>query len=335
MGDGGVIPHGGNLSEAERLYGVPAGDWLDLSTGINAVPYPLPPLPDDVWRLLPQAADERRLLDAARTAYGVADAAGIVAAPGTQALIQVLPYLVEPGPVAILSPTYAEHAHVWRAAGFDVQDTRTLNEIHDARAVVVVNPNNPTGVRFEPNALLSATAALRASGGLLVVDEAFADIAPELSLAGAADSPGLIILRSFGKFFGLAGVRLGFALGPPALIEPLRSRLGPWAVSGPALEIGAAALADRLWIKAMRQDLARRSAQLDTLLTAARLRVLGGTTLFRLVESAAASPVHERLARAGIWTRRFPDHPHWLRFGLPGSAADFDRLQNALLHSDE
>ncbi|NBC33445.1 MAG: threonine-phosphate decarboxylase [Alphaproteobacteria bacterium] len=325
-----MIPHGGNLAEAARAYGAPAAGWLDLSTGINAVPYPVPALPDRVWRALPQADAEGRLCDAARSAYGVAPQAGVVAAPGTQALIQLLPLLIEAGPVAILSPTYGEHAHVWRRSGCPVRPVTGLLETGDARVIVAVNPNNPDGSRREPEALLAATAGMRAAGGLLVVDEAFADVVPGISLAGAAAEPGLVVLRSFGKFFGLAGLRLGFALGPPVLADRLQAMLGPWAVSGPALHIGAAALADHAWIEAARRDLARRAGRLDRMLAAAGLSVAGGTTLFRLVESDQAAAVHDHLARAGIWTRRFHDHPRRLRFGVPGSDRDFERVEQAL-----
>lgn len=328
-----MIAHGGNLSEAARLYGEPADGWLDLSTGINAVPYPLPPLAESVWQQLPQQAEERRLIAAARAAYGTAPAAGVVAAPGTQALIQLLPRLVQSGPVAILSPTYGEHALVWRQAGHLVQEISNLPASDGPSVLVVVNPNNPTGTRWNPESLLAATEAMRAEGGLLVVDEAFVDVAPDLSLAGRADTEGLVVLRSFGKFFGLAGVRLGFAAGPLPLIDKLRAWLGPWAVSGPALAIGAAALADRAWITAMRADLAERAARLDGLLAAADLHVIGGTDLFRLVETDRVAEVHGRLARAGIWTRAFPDNPEWLRFGVPGPEFEFCRLEGALLRS--
>jgi cobalamin biosynthetic protein CobC len=330
--------HGGDLAAAQARYGRPAAGWLDLSTGINAVSYPFPELPAEVWTRLPQADAEAALLAAARRAYGVGPDMAVVAAPGTQALIQLLPALAPPGPVAVLSPTYSEHARVWRAAGHEVRepgDPAGLAGAGAAAAVAVavaVNPNNPDGRLVPPDALFAATATMRRAGGLLVVDEAFADLAPEISLSGrpARESEGMVVLRSFGKFFGLAGVRLGFAVGPPGLVARLRAGLGPWAVSGPALAVGTAALSDRPWIEAMRADLAARAARLDAVLTGAGLAVVGGTGLYRLVESPEAAAMHDRLGRAGIWTRAFPERPHWLRFGVPGGEQDLARLASAL-----
>ena len=324
--------HGGDLAAAERRYGRPTGGWLDLSTGINAVAYPLPALPDTVWRRLPQADREATLLAAAREAYGVAADKALVAASGTQALIQLLPRLAPAGPVAVLAPTYAEHAHVWRTAGFAVNEIRDLAALNASKVAVVVNPNNPDGRMVPPDTLLAATADLRREGGMLVVDEAFADVVPGISVGSRslADGEGIVCLRSFGKFFGLAGVRLGFAVGDRDVIDRLGTMLGPWAVSGPAIETGIAALSDQPWITAAREDLAARSSRLDTILAAAGLSVVGGTTLYRLAETPDARLVQERLAHAGIWTRRFTDDPSWLRFGVPGTEAGFGRLVKAL-----
>ena len=328
--------HGGNLAEAAAQHGRPATDWLDPSTGINAVAYPVPAVADTAWQRLPQPDRETALEDAARRAYAIAAGKALVAAPGTQALIQLLPALPDGGPtsgdVVIRAPTYAEHAHVWRGAGFTVRETDELGDLGGARVVVVVNPNNPDGRRFAPNELLAATDDLRRSGGVVVLDEAFADVAPETSLCPVPtpESRGVVCLRSFGKFFGLAGMRLGFAVGDPAMIARLRARLGPWAVAGPAIEVGIAALDDAGWIARTRADLDARAARLDAILAAAGPTVIGGTTLYRLVDSPRATAIHHGLAAAGIWTRRFADRPGWLRFGIPGSDADFHRLTSAL-----
>lgn len=330
--DPAMPAHGGDLAAAEARYGRPAAGWLDLSTGINAVPYPVPALAPAVWRRLPQPDAEAALLDAARAAYGVAPDKAIVAAPGTQALIQLLPMLAPPGPVAVRSPTYGEHARVWRAAGYAVREPGDLDGLAGAGVAVVVNPNNPDGRLAPPDALLAASEAMRCAGGLLVVDEAFADVMPEVGLSGrpAAESDGVVVLRSFGKFFGLAGVRLGFAIGPPSPVARLQALLGPWAVSGPAIAIGMTALSDGDWIAATRADLAARVSRLDGILAQAGLAVAGGTSLFRLVDSAQARAIHESLARAGIWTRAFPAHPRWLRIGVPGGEAEFGRVVAAL-----
>ncbi len=247
--------------------------------------------------------------------------AGIVAAPGTQAIIQWLPHLIPAAHVTVVGPTYAEHAASWRR----LHPTTEASELPADGLAVVVNPNNPTGHVTPREALQRIAAQASPNGVSVVVDEAFGDVAPEISVAGM---PGTLVLKSFGKFFGLAGVRLGFAIGAPAVLEPLAEALGPWAVSGPALEIGATALADAAWIDAMRRQLAEERAAFDGVLRGAGLTVVGGTDLFRLVTCSDAAALHRALARQGIWTRRFEYAPQWLRIGLPGAA--LPRLAAAL-----
>jgi cobalamin biosynthetic protein CobC len=323
--------HGGDLSWARRRNPAFAGDWLDLSTGINPWPYPLPALAAAAWARLPDAAAMERLCRAAAGAYGAASAAAVVAAPGTQALIQWLPRLRPLGQVRVLAPTYAEHAAAWRAAGHVVAEIGNLDRADDeADVVVVANPNNPDGRCHAPADLAALAGRLAGRGGWLVVDEAFADVAPELSLAGQAADPGIVVLRSFGKFFGLGGLRLGFALSAPALAARIAQALGPWAVSGPAAGIGATALADRDWVVETRARLAAAAARLDRLLSANGLAPVGGTSLFRLVASDAAPALFERLLARGILARHYREHPQWLRFGLPASEGDAARLAAAL-----
>lgn len=322
------IYHGGDLAAARAEYGGAPEDWIDLSTGINPWPYPVPDLPPETWTQLPQPDAEERLLQAARRAYGVPEGAGIVAAPGTQVLIQLLPTLLSPRQVAVIGPTYGEHAPAWRAAGHQVREVG--EPVGDTDVLVLCSPNNPDGRLADP-----ALPAWAGEGRLLVVDEAFADVAPDGSLLPDACTKGLLILRSFGKFFGLAGLRLGFAAGDPALAGRLADRLGPWAVSGPALAIGAAALQDREWQAETRVRLVEAAGKLDRLLNRAGLKVLGGTSLFRLCETPGpASEWHRGLARAFIWTRPFPKHQRWLRFGLPGTVEAQERLEAALLSPD-
>ncbi len=319
------IYHGGDLAAARAHYGGAPADWIDLSTGINPWPYPLPHLPAEAWTRLPQRDAEARLLTAARAAYGVASDAALVAAPGTQALIQLLPTMLPPRRVAVVGPTYGEHAPAWAAAGHEVREVR--EPVRDTDVLVLCSPNNPDGGLADP-----ALPGWAGKDRLVVVDEAFADVMPEVSLAACAGRKGLLILRSFGKFYGLAGLRLGFALGDPALAHRLSERLGPWAVSGPALAIGAAALADAGWQAAAREKLRDAAARLDALLAQAGLHILGGTSLFRLAQTPGpAAGWHERLARAHLWTRPFPAHPHWLRFGLPACENAWQRLEAALL----
>ncbi|MEM9223030.1 MAG: threonine-phosphate decarboxylase CobD [Pseudomonadota bacterium] len=308
------IHHGGDLGEAAQLAG--SEPWLDLSTGIS--PYAFDAVPDArALKTLPQEAELAATLQAARVAYGVPDEAAIVAAPGTQAIIQWLPVLSPAQTVAILAPTYGEHEAAWRRARADVRLISRLDDANAAQCVVVVNPNNPDGRITDPDQL-KAFAATRGSDQVVVVDEAFCDLMPELSVSGAA---GTVVLRSFGKFFGLAGLRLGFAIGDPGLMERLQTALGPWAVSGPALYVARRALGDESFSATLRDRLKAERKTFDTVLMEVGFNIVGGTDLFRLAESALAQTWHERLARAGIWTRRFEDRPTWLRFGLPGAHA--------------
>ena len=325
--------HGGNLAEAAALVPDPAGKWVDLSTGINPFAYPLPDIPVSSWTALPQSDDLGRIVAAARSAYSVAPEAGVVAAPGTQALIQMLPSVVKAGRrVAVVGPTYAEHAVAWQAWRHTVVSVAGPADAVASAAdvLVVVNPNNPDGRAWDGRALMAMTEAWRSNGGLLVIDEAFMDLTPDRSAASMADAPGVAILRSFGKFYGLAGVRLGFLLGPEGLTTALDRRMGPWAVSGPALAVGAAALDDRAWAERTRETLAGMRRRLDRLLADAGLAVIGGTDLYRLAETATAADLHAHLARYGLWTRRFDDHPTWLRFGLCPNDEAWDRLRRAL-----
>lgn len=320
--------HGGDLAQARALFPDAPEPWIDLSTGINPHPYPLPPLPLSLWRRLPGAADEEALLAAARKAYRVPAHAGVVAAPGTQILIEMLPRLAGDGAVAVLGPTYTEHALSWRKAGRAVEDVASLDAAGEAATLVVVNPNNPDG-RIVPAAHLAALAKVRrARGGLLVVDEAFCDFSPQASLIPDLP-PGAVVLRSFGKTYGLAGLRVGFAVGEPDLVARLRSALGPWAVAGPALAIAAAALADEGWLSQAEASARAAAARLDALL-APHGTVIGGTSLFRLLRTPGAAALFSDLGRRGVYVRRFRHEPRWLRFGLPGAECEWLRLEAAL-----
>jgi cobalamin biosynthetic protein CobC len=330
-GTGGIW-HGGDLGRARALFPEAPEPWIDLSTGINPIPYPLPALPLSLWQRLPAANDEAALLTAARNAYRVPSKAGIVAAPGTQILIDLLPRVVPDrvgaGPVAVLGPTYAEHALAWRKMGATVVEADTLAQADDAATVVVVNPNNPDGRLLPQEALTALAARCAARGGLLIVDEAFCDFAPEASLVPALP-PATLVLRSFGKTYGLAGVRLGFAIGEADLVSALRDAMGPWAVAGPALSIGAQALADAEWLAQAGAARAADAARLDALL-APLGGVVGGTALFRLLATPEAPALFAHLGARGLYVRRFQADPTRLRFGLPGDAGAWARFEAAL-----
>jgi cobalamin biosynthesis protein CobC len=325
------MKHGGDLAEARARYGGEPEDWLDLSTGINPHPYPLPALDPQAWTRLPSRADAQLLEDAASAAYGVPSGLRLVPAPGTQALIQWLPRLAPPGAAAILGPTYSEHAAAWRAAGRTVHAVRDADALPaGARHVVVVNPNNPDGRVLGRATLRGLADVCAAREGWLVVDESFADLDPALSIVPDAPERPVVVLRSFGKFYGLAGVRLGFAVARPDIAEAIAAALGPWAVSGPALGVGRRALADAAWAAAMRARLAQEARALDAVLACGGLAVVGGTALYRLARRPDAVRLQDRLARSRIWVRRFDWADDLLRFGLPGSSANLDRLAAAL-----
>lgn len=325
------MEHGGRLAEARRRFPGAPEPFIDLSTGINPVPYPFDPLPSQAFTRLPEPEEVLDLQRVAARAYGVADPAMVAAAAGTQLLINLLPRLRPLPGVAVLGPTYAGHAAAWAAAGCAVSEVSAFERLGALPGAVVCNPNNPDGRRTSPPALLALAERLASRAGLLVVDEAFADLeGPGLSVAPLLPRPGLVVLRSFGKAYGLAGLRLGFALASPELADAIRDALGPWAVSGPALHVACRALADRAWTAATAERLRREAAGLDRVLAGAGLRVLGGTSLFRLAEAEDADAVFARLGRAGILVRRFAGDPHRLRFGLPRDAEQTDRLARAL-----
>ncbi|MBM3562244.1 MAG: threonine-phosphate decarboxylase [Alphaproteobacteria bacterium] len=330
IGAAPTVAHGGRLDAARRLYPDAPQPWIDLSTGVNPRAYPLPLLADEVFARLPDDDAFAALESAARRDYGVAAGADIVAGGGAQAFIQLLPRVFPAKRVAVLGLTYAEHAACWAASGAQVDIAETLDVLADADVAVIVNPNNPDGRFIEPEQILSTARLMARRDGLLIVDESFMDFTPEKSVARFANDNALIVLRSFGKAYGLPGVRLGFALSSRSRAAKLRAALGPWAVSGPALVIGACALADEAWRAGAAQDCARDAARLDALLTQASFQLIGGTTLYRLAAHPRAACWFAHLASRGVLTRAFAEKPDWLRFGLPGNDAAWSRLAEAL-----
>lgn len=321
------LHHGGRLRQAARDHGIPLAHWLDLSTGINPVGWPVPPLPSACWQRLPE--DDDGLLEAAGAYYGTQH---LLPCAGSQQAIQALPRLRGPCRVGMLHPAYAEHAHAWRVAGHEVVPLSAADIdacLATLDVLLLINPNNPTGQCHTPSQLLDWCGRLAARGGWLVVDEAFMDVTPQQSIAAHSGREGLVVLRSLGKFFGLAGARVGFVLAWPQLLQQLAASFGPWAVSHPAREVARLALLDTSWQHAMRGQLQQQGARLRMLLTHAGLAPHGGTALFQYLRHAEAVPIHQALARQGILVRRF-QQPTALRFGLPGSEAEWQRLQAAL-----
>ena len=325
------LAHGGNLGAARQLFPGAPEPFVDLSTGINPHAYPVPQLSAEVFTRLPEPAAACRLAAAAAQAYGAPSPDHVVAAPGTQILLPLVAALVPPGRAAVLGPTYAEHVRAAALVGHSAREVTDIGYLKDVDLAIIVNPNNPDGRIVSKDLLLALADQQKHRGGLLVVDEAFMDVGPaDASLAGEVARGNIVALRSFGKFFGLAGLRLGFALAASEIAAQLNASLGPWAVAGPAIAIGEAALADVSWADATRESLCRGAQRLDETLTSAGLKVVGGTSLFRLVRTPAASELFHRLGRAGILVRRFVEQPAWLRFGLPGSEDAWLRLRTAL-----
>jgi cobalamin biosynthetic protein CobC len=325
-----ALLHGGRLDAARRLYPEAPLPWLDLSTGVSPRAYPLPELPLEVFTRLPDEDAVAASEAAAARAYDAPEHIEAVAGAGVQAFIRLLPQLLPARRVAVLGFTYAEHALAWRESGAIVQVVSDLDDLASADVAVVVNPNNPDGRRVEPEMLLALARHMAGAGRQLIVDEAFVDFTPEISVVREAPGDGLIVLRSFGKAYGLPGVRLGFALCAGAMARRLRALQGPWSVSGPALAIGTSALADAAWRARAAPALERDAAKLDEMLRGGGFEVIGGTSLFRLTSHERAARICERLARRGVLARSFPERPHWLRFGAVCDEAAFARLAEAL-----
>ncbi len=310
--------HGGGLDAAIARHGGSRAEWIDLSTGINPQPYPLPELAPDCWHALPDSGAQQALERAARRFWNIPEGLSVLAAPGASALITRIPFLMPAGTVSIPGPTYNEHEAAFAGAGWRIGTGPMPDSAADA--LVLVHPNNPDG-RLHPPGL--------AGRRLTVIDESFCDLQPDASHVGRALPENAIVLKSFGKFWGLAGLRLGFAIGRAGLLARLGEALGPWPVSGPALAVGTAALSDPGWAERTRLRLARDATRLDALMLAAGARPVGGTSLFRLYAVADAGAWQARLARRRIWTRRFGHIPRWLRLGLP-APAQWPRLEAAL-----
>ena len=314
------------MRKAALEYGIAEADWVDLSSGLAPWPFAVPDIPLRAWARLPETDDG--LEQAACGYYG---AAHVLPVAGSQMAIQLLPRLRRIGKVGVLSPCYAEHAEAWRRNGYIVREVleQEVDFFLDSLDVlVVVNPNNPTGLSLTPDRLLEWHAKLAQRGGWLVVDEAFMDNTPHLSLAPVAHQVGLIVLRSFGKFFGLAGVRLGFVLAERRLLKLLAEQVGPWAVSGPTRAVGQACLLDTEGHTRQRLRTEVASERLARLLAQHGFAPQGGCALFQWLITEHAEALHEFMARRGILLRLFI-HNSSLRFGLPADEADWTRLAQA------
>lgn len=320
-----MLEHGGNLRDAALHFN--RDDWLDLSTGINPHWYPAPAPHASAWHRLPEADPE--LARAAAACYG---APLMLPVAGTQAAIQALPRLRHPGRVTVSAPSYAEHAHHWGGHGHTLAQVAYADldaAVEHSDVLVVCNPNNPTGASVPAAQLLQWADRLAPRGGWLVVDEAFGDTAPANSIAAHSDRPGIIVLRSVGKFFGLAGIRLGFVAAHAPLLRALGDMLGPWTISGPAQQIALAALRDTAWQDDTRHQLHASGERLRRLLAAAGI-ASSGTPLFQWWSEERPEDFWLHMAERGIWVRLFKHAGRGIRLGLPPDEAGWQRLQTAL-----
>jgi cobalamin biosynthetic protein CobC len=328
----GLRIHGGRIDLAASLYPSAPKPWIDLSTGINPIPWPVPAVSPARYQRLPFAREIAEMTAAAAAAYGLPANATMLPVPGSEIAIRLLPRMIGDGRVGILAPTYGSHASVWRAAGADVHEFAELPDPdrRDLKTLIVVNPNNPDGAIVSRADLAAFARAMTSNGGRLIVDEAFADLRPEVSLLALPELPaGTIVLRSLGKFFGLAGLRVGFIIVTEPDATAWRQLLGDWPVSGPACEIATSALRDSDWIAATRKRLATDRNRLDGVLGQAGLKLLGGTDLFGLFEASDRTDLLDHFARAGMLVRGFAGTSRHYRFGLPADEAGWRRLEAA------
>ncbi len=316
-----MLQHGGRLNKAVKKYNIPLNNWIDCSTGINPELWPIPEIPSAAYNRLPEDDDDLHMV--AKQYY---QAQSLLAIPGSQSVIQLLPYLRSTGKVAAPQTGYAEHAYAWRQAGhcvdLVVNDVAHINKnLHHYDVLIIINPNNPTGEIFSPEQLLNWHCQLHKKNGWLIVDEAFIDTFSQQSIARFAHLPGLIVLRSLGKFFGLAGIRSGFVIAEEPLIQRINEKLGPWTIAGPSRFIASSALQDISWQQSNIQNLKQQSLKL-TYLIEKKIKplfprsTLNGTDLFQTLFCDNAEELYEIMAKQGLLTRLL-DNRKGVRFGLP------------------
>lgn len=326
--------HGGKVETARALFPQVRAPWIDLSTGISPWAYPFAALSSDVFTRLPSPESLAELECAAASSFGVDDPAYVVAMPGSDLALRVMGQVFDGGRVAVVRPGYSGHVLAWNGARVSPISADEIERAaceHDV--IVLANPNNPDGRWIERDKLLEIAAGLSERDGTLIVDEAFADVAPEQSLCNAVreGADGLVVLRSFGKFYGLAGVRLGFVVTAcSSVARAFRSGIGDWPVSGVSIAIGTEAYRDIPWQQQQRRRLISAAERLDRFLIRADAEVIGGSALFRLIRCADGDALFRHLLAHGILTRPFASDPQLVRFGLPGEEDDWSRLAQAL-----
>ena len=324
------ILHGGRLDSAISRHGGTLRDWLDLSTCLNPDPYRVRGVPPMSWTRLPDESQQSECRSVASRLFGVSQKTHISLASGVQSHIQQLPYLFKPSSVSIVGFTYGEHSHCWSRAGHKIFVSDGLESaLQNGKIVIVVNPNNPDGKLYSPSDLLALSDTLKRRSGTLIVDESFIDLCPDYSVASHTGESNLIVLRSFSKFYGLGGLRLGFALCDKSRGKELDDALGPWSVSGPSLFLGTKALSDRRWHIRARNRLSKLRTSLASLLESHGFTILGSTDLFILTEHPQSSSIMDHLLSHHILVRDFPERPQWLRFAIPKKSS-LSRLSRVL-----
>lgn len=332
--------HGGQLIKVAKKYNIPLSEWVDLSTGINPNGYPIPAIPQSVWNRLPEKGDELH-----KTAAQYYQCDSLIAVAGSQVAIQLIPTLFSKCSIGLIQPGYYEHAKHWQQHNHNIIRfqhnptknnneelaliTQINNKIHSLDALVIINPNNPSGICFSKQQLLSWHEILMRKNAYLIIDEAFMDTDNTNSMLSNNILPNLIILRSIGKFFGLAGIRLGFVFSNKTILNKISDIQGPWPISGPSRWIACKALTDNNWQNQTRSLLLENVMRLKFLLSAHQLTPYGGTNLFQWVKTPKAKMIYHCLNQQGILTRLFSE-PDSLRFGLPKTEIQWKKLDHAL-----
>ena len=338
-----ALIHGGQLQQVAKQYNNAPENWLDLSTGIAPLSYPIPEIPEKYYQVLPQSSDE--LETAAKHYY---DANNLLITNGSQAIIKLLPTLwreqnQNSTTVYLPEQGYKEHALAWKTAGFTLcwyqDELPELSTIKDNSVLVIINPNNPTGQLYNQSTMIRYQKKLSTCGGLLVIDEAFIDVVkPSQSMTNSVRNyKNTLVLRSFGKFFGLAGIRIGFLIGEKSWLAKFSENLGPWQVNGPAQFIAQKALADKCWQEEQQQNLKALSSRLRAILAEnlpfELITTITGTDLFQTVyfkECVNVESYYIALCQQGVYVR-LTDDKHALRFGL-AKVEQLERLVAALCH---
>jgi histidinol-phosphate aminotransferase len=283
-----------------------------------------------------EAAIARRL--------GVPAESVAVTAGADDALERAVRVAICPGRGMILPvPTFEMLARYGRRAGGAIAEVPWLDGAYPIDAVLaaatprtalvaVVSPNNPTGLVATAADLARLSAAL--PGALLLVDLAYTEFADEDLTGAALALPNALVTRTFSKALGLAGARVGYAVGPRRLVDLVRAAGNPYAVSSMSLALAEARLARGLDdVDALCARVRLERERLRGILARGGARPLASQGNFAFARFADAARVRDELGRRGISVRAFASSPRirdCLRITVPGNEADFERLAAAL-----